>query len=70
MSYPVSTMKTIEDLEEGYKYNRSSLGLWGLENAFQKGAYKVRTTNFEHIKSIGAQHSQFASHTESEYLFT
>ena len=47
-------MKTIEDLEEGYKYNRSSLGLWGLENAFQKGAYKVRTTNFEHIKSIGA----------------
>lgn len=54
MKYPAKTMRTIEDLEEGYKYNRSSLGLWTLENAFKKGAYKVRTTNFAHIKEINA----------------
>jgi hypothetical protein len=54
MKYPTSTLKTIEDIEEGFKYNRSSLGLWGLQNAFYKGAYKVRTTNFDHIKEIKA----------------
>jgi len=52
MKYPTSMLKTIEDIQEGFKYNRSSLGLWGLQNAFYKGAYKVRTTNFEHIKEI------------------
>lgn len=57
VSYPTTTMKSIEDLDEGYKYNRSSLGLWGLETAFLKGAYKVRTTNFDHIKELNAQHS-------------
>lgn len=45
-------MITIPDLETGYKYNRSSLGLWGLETAFLKGAYKVRTTDFAHIKKM------------------
>lgn len=54
MKYPTSMLKTIEDIQEGFKYNRSSLGLWGLQNAFYKGAYKVRTTNFEHIKEIKA----------------
>lgn len=50
VDYPESTMKTIEDLETGYKYTRSSLGLWGLEKLFLKGSYKVRTTDFDIIK--------------------
>jgi len=68
--YPRETITTIDTLEEGFKYNRSSLGMWGLQTAFLKGSYKVRTTDFQLIKEEGIQHSQFASLVESEYLFT
>jgi hypothetical protein len=57
-------------METGFKYARSSLGLWSLNKAFEKGVYKIRTTDFDLIKEQKAQHSQFASHVESEYLFT
>ena len=48
--YPEETHKVIEDIDTGFKYARSSLGLWGLNKAFEKGVYKIRTTDFDLIK--------------------
>jgi acyl-CoA thioesterase FadM len=70
VNYPRETLKPLDDLETGFKYARSSLGLWGLNKNYHNGFYKVATTDFELIKQQGCQHSQFASHVESEYLFS
>lgn len=52
--YPKETHKVIDDIETGFKYARSSLGLWGLNKAFQKGVYKISTTDFDLIKEQNA----------------
>lgn len=69
-TYPKETFKQLTDLDLGFKYARSSLGLWGLNKNFHRGFYKVSTTDFDLIKKENCQHSQFASHVESEYLFS
>ena len=55
--YPDSSLQKIEDIDTGFKYARSSLGLRGLHNAFNAGIYKVRTTDFNLIQDENALHT-------------
>jgi hypothetical protein len=50
VSYPKETFRQMEDIDYGFKYARSSLGLWGLNKNFSKGYYRLRTTDFDLIK--------------------
>ncbi len=50
IDYPKETLKPLDNIEIGFKYARSSLGIWGLHKNYHNGYYKVATTDFDLIK--------------------
>ena len=64
-------MKTISKEDPiAQRYSVSTLRLRSLRTAYDAGLLEVRTSDMDRVMEEGEMHTPFASHVESNYLFS
>mmetsp|Transcript_15984 Transcript_15984/g.20219 ORF Transcript_15984/g.20219 Transcript_15984/m.20219 type:complete len:172 (-) Transcript_15984:718-1233(-) len=67
--YPNEILKPIESADDE-KFSVSTLGLWSLRTAYDRGDFKVRTSDMEKLQESGQLNTPLASYVETTYLFS
>ena len=70
-SYPVDSLQDIKQEDKlAQRFSVSTLGLYSLKTAFDTGSFEVRCSDMEKVMEEKEMHTPYASHVESNYLFT